>query len=221
MWLDWDWPAAEVAFRRAIGLNPHDVKAHHELGQLLMRTGRCEPAIVEERRALSAEPRSGYLQSGIAEVYRYCRRHDDALREFRKAFDLGRDSSNVYYNLGETYFQRGEYRNALAMYEMAQGEPPGWAYVPLGSRAEALRQIEVHRAALARAERPGVRGWNVWMLARLYTTLGERDEAIGWLERAYYDRANMLVYVKVEPHFDPLRSDPRFQALLKKMGLGD
>jgi serine/threonine-protein kinase len=221
MWLDWDWPAAEIAFRRAIGLNSHDGDAHHELGQLLMRTGRCDQAIVEERRALSAEPRSAHYQSGLAEVYHYCRRYDDALREFRKTFDLGRDSSNVYFNLAETHFQHGQYRNALAMYELAQGEPPGWAYVPLGSRTEALRQISTLRARLARGERPAVRGWNVWMLARLYTTLGEPNEALAWLERAYEERANMMVYLKVEPHFDPLRRDPRFQALMKKMGFAD
>jgi serine/threonine-protein kinase len=217
MWTDWDWPAAEVALRRSIALNPNNGRAHHELAQLFMRVGRCDEAIPEERRAMVSEPGSAQYQSGIAEIYMNCRRYDDALREFQKVLELKSDSGNVYWNMGETYFHQGQYRTALAMYEkMPHSPPPGWAYVPLGSRKQALRQISAMRAAWARGES---KSWSPWMLARLYTSLGEPAEALTWLERAYESRNGMVVYLKVDPHFDALRGEPRFQAVLKKVGL--
>jgi TolB-like protein/Tfp pilus assembly protein PilF len=216
MWTDWNWPAAEVALRRSIALNPHNGRAHHELGQLLMRVGRCVEAIPEERRAMVSEPASAQYQSGIAEIYLYCRRYDEALTEFEKTFALSRDSANVYWNLGETYFHQGQFRKALEMYAKTRRPPPGWAHVPLGSRKEALDQIAAFRAMWARG---GSNGWINWRLARLYTSLGQPAEAITWLERACEERAGTMVYLGVDPHFDPLRGEPRFQALLKKVGL--
>jgi len=217
MWVDWDWPAAEAALRRSMELNSHDARAHHELGMLFMRLGRCDESVVEERRAMFLEPSSSYYQAGIAEVYLQCRRYDEALREFQKALDLGRDSANVYWNLGEAYFHQGQYQNALTMYGKMGHRPPGWAYVPLGSRTAALQQIDSLRAKWAREPN----GWDSWMLARLYTSLGNPTEAIGWLERAYEMRSGIVVYLKVEPHFDPIRGEPRFHTLLKEIGLDD
>jgi len=215
---DFDWSAAEAAFRRAIELSPHNSRAHHELGQLLMRVGRCDEAAAAEQHAVLQDPRSRQFQGGLGEIYLNCRRYDDAVREFETTLHLGRDardSSNTYRDLGDVYFYERQYAEALAMYEKA-GSVPGWARTPLGSRQEALQQIDKLKSALARDDRDiGVR----WDLARLYTSLGERDSAITWLERAYERRDGMLVYLRVMPHFDPLRDDLRFQALLKKVGL--
>lgn len=164
------------------------------------------------------EPASAQYQSGMAEVHLNCRRYDEALTEFEKAFSLGRDSVNVYWNLGETYFHQGQFQKALAMYGKTGQPPPGWAHVALGSRTEALAQIGALQAQWARGT---VKGWNVWLLARLYTSLGQPVEAITWLERAYEERAGIMVYLNVEPHFDPLRGQPRFQALLRKTGFAN
>jgi len=213
-WMDWDWPAAEAALRRSIALNSYDARAHHELGQLLMRLGRCDEAVAEERRAMSVEPSNLGLQSGIAEVYFYCRRFDDALREFPKQF--GGDSSKVYWDLAETYFAQGRYREALTLYEQSRRPVPGWAYAALGSRKQALQEIEARQADVVAGKADE---WTYWDLARLYTSLGKRAEAIAWLERLYEERSGLVVYLKVQPHFDPLRAEPRFQALLKKAGL--
>jgi len=212
-WMDWDWPAAEAAFRRSIALNSHDARAHHELGQLIMRLGRCDEAVAEERRAMSVAPSDLGFQSGIGEVYFYCRRFDDALREFPK--QLG-DSSKINWDLAETYFARRQYRDALALYEQSGRPVPGWAYAALGSRKQALDEIEARQADVVAGKADE---WTYWDLARLYTSLGKRAEAIAWLERLYEERSGLVVYLKVQPHFDPLRAEPRFQALLKEVGL--
>jgi len=217
-WMRWDWAASEAAFRRAITLNSRDGQAHHELGQLLMRMGRCGEALVEERRAMAVEPESIVYQSGIGEIYHYCRLFDDALRETRNGFNVREDSSHVYWDLAETYFDQGQYRTALVMYEKSGDPAPGWAYAALGSRTQALQEI----AALQAQVEPGKSNdWTYWTLAKLHTSLGERAEAITWLERMYEKRSGLLVYLKVEPHFDPLRGEPRFQALMEKVGLPD
>ena len=213
-WMDWDWPAAEAALRRSIALNSYDARAHHELGQLLMRLGRCDEAVAEERRAMSVEPSDMGFQSGIAEVYFNCHRFDDALREYSKQFDG--DSSKVSWDLAETYFAQGRYRDALTMYEQSHRPVPGWAYAALGSRTQALQEIDARQADVAAGKADE---WTYWDLARLYTSVGKRAEAIGCLERLYEERSGLVVYLKVQPLFDPLRAEPRFQALLTKVGL--
>ena len=181
-----------------------------------MRLGRCNDAIPEERRAISLDPRSDQYQSGIAEVYFNCRRYDEAAAEFQKSLEMGRDSVDVYWSLGEVYFCQGEYRKALALYGKTPWIP-GWAYVPLGSRREALEHAARIRAMWKRGE---AQGFNLRTMARLYASLGDTAEAITWLERLYDGHHGSVVYLKVDPHLDPLRGDPRFQALLNKVGLG-
>ena len=210
MWLDWDWIGAQAALHRAIALSPHNSRAHHELGQLLMRLGRCDEAVVAEQTAVLHDPARQLFQSGLGEIYLYCRRYDEAVHEFERTLGLTPNSSYTYRNLGDAYFYQRQYPKALAMYEKA-GSVPGWARIPLGSRKEALRQIAELKSALPHDGR--------WDLARLYTSLGEPDSAITWLEQAYEHRDGMVVYLRVMPHFDPLRDHPRFQTLLKKVGL--
>jgi tetratricopeptide (TPR) repeat protein len=217
MWLDWNWPAAEAALRRAIGLNPHNALAHHELGQLLTRVGRCDDAIPEVERAVLENPVYPNFQSGLAEVYLNCRRYERAIDEFEKALPLARDSDAIYRDIGDAYFFQGKYTTALASYRKARWVP-GWAYVPLGDRQRALAQIDT----LTRRWAAGTAApYEPYLLAKLYTSLGDRDQAITWLERLYGARTGLVVYLKVQPHFDPLRGEPRFQALLKKAGLND
>jgi len=218
MWIDHDWPMAEAAFRRAIELNPHNSQAHHELGQLFMRLARCDEAVAEEQRAVLQNPGAAHYQSGLAEVYLYCRRYDDAIREFEKALVLVPDSTRIYFNLGDSYFHQGQYSKALTMYGKSRRPLPGWAYVPLGSRREARNQIDTLKGTWARGE---ANAFTMWNLARLYTSLDEREQAITWLERGHEARHGLVIYLKVHPHFDSLRGEPRFEALLRKVRLAD
>ena len=215
MWLDWNWSAADAALRSAIDLNPHNALAHHELGQLLTRVGRCDDAIPEVERAVLENPVYPNFQSGLAEVYLNCRRYGRAIEEFEKALPLARDSDAIYRDIGDAYFFEGQYSSALASYRKTRWVP-GWAYVPLGDRRRALAQIDTLTGDWAAGT---AAPYVPYLLARLYTTLGDRDQAITWLERLSGARAGLVVYLKVQPHFDPLRGEPRFQALLRKAGL--
>ena len=218
MWLDRDWPAAEAAFRRAIELNPHSSLAHHELGQLFMRVGRCDEALAEERRAVLQNPGVGHFQSGLAEVHLYCGHYDAAIRELGRTLDLVRDSASTYFLLGDAHFYQGRYAEALVMYERSRRPPPGWAYAALGREREARARIDTLTAQWARGEADG---FTAWHLARTHTSLGERSQAITWLERSYASGHGLVVYLKVHPHFAPLRGDPRYRALLRKVRLDD
>ena len=209
-------PAAEAALRRSTELNPHNSKAHHELGMLLMRVNRCDEAVPEAQQAVLENPHEAYWQSGLAEVHLYCRHYDQAIVEFEKTLPLQRDSASTYFNLGDAYFYQGRYERALDMYRRSR-EVPGWVDAARGNPAEAQRQLGVLKGLLARDER---RTFLMWPLARMYTSLGDHDRAIAWLERAHAAHEGMIVYLGVTPHFDPLRGDPRFQALVKKVGLG-
>jgi len=215
MWIDWDWAAAETALRRSIELNPHNSRAHHELGQLLVRLRRCDEAVAEEQRAVLESPGIEHFQSGLGEVYLLCRRYDDAVREFGKALGLARDSAGILTNIAEADFHRGAYAAALATYERA-GRVPGWARVPLGDSSDALSAVDSLESEWARGSAPS---WVPFVLARMYTSLGNRDSALTWLERTYDAREGLIVYIGVHPHFDPLRGEPRFQSLLRRVGL--
>ncbi|MDP9227351.1 MAG: protein kinase [Actinomycetota bacterium] len=218
MWIDWDWPAAETALRHAIELSPHNSMAHHELGQLFMRVARCDEAIAEEQLAVLQNPGVAHFQSGLAEVYLYCRRYDEAIREFEKNLDLVRDSAGTYFLLGDTYFYQGRYAHALSMYEKTRRPAPAWAYVPLGRIEEVRKQIVTSKAAWAGG---GANIFVAWNLARTYASLGERDQALTWLEQTYDRGTGLVVYLKVHPQFDSLRGEPRFQRLLQKVGLAN
>jgi serine/threonine-protein kinase len=215
MWRDWNWPAAEAAFRRAIELNPHNPKAHHELAQLLMRVRRCDEAVVEAQREMLERPRDEFGEGGLAEVYLFCRRYDEAIREFERTLSFGRDSSSIYLNMGDAYFFQRRFDEALVMYRRARWVP-GWAWVQSGDRREALRQIDSLGAVFART---GHNYWIAWTVARIYASLGDRDHALAWLEKIYEAHEGILVYLAVHPQFDVLRGEPRFQALVASVGL--
>ncbi|MEO7181109.1 MAG: protein kinase [Gemmatimonadaceae bacterium] len=217
-WIDRDWSAAEAAFRRAIELNPHNGLAHHELAQLFMRLAQCDAAVPEAQLAVLQNPGVAHFQSGLAEVYLYCRRYDDAIRELEKNLSLVQDSLLTYFLIGDANFHRGQYAKALSMYETSGFPVPPWAYVPLGRLEEARKDVARSEAEWARGGAPVYVAWN---LARSYAALGDREQALTWLERTYEKNGGFVLYLKVHPQFDSLRGEPRFQRLLQRIGLAN
>ena len=215
-WIDRDWSAAEAAFRRAIELNPHNGMAHHELAQLFMRLAQCDDAVSEAQLAVLQHPGTAHFQSGLAEVYLYCRRYDDAIRELEKTLPLVRDSLGIYFLIGDANFHRGQYAKAVSMYETSGFPVPPWAYVPMGRLEEARKDVAKSEAEWARGGAPV---WVAWNLARSYVSLGDREQALAWLERTYDGNGGFVLYLKVHPQFDSLRGEPRFQRLLQRIGL--
>ncbi len=209
--VDYDWGGAEEAFRRAIELNPGNAFAHHELGQLFGRLGRLDEALASERHALHLDPLSARYQNGIGEILYFAGRYDEAIVELEKA--SVRDPGS----LGNAHFYRGQYEEAREWWEMTDDPMMGRAQyaAATGERDKALATLQDFQDRLTKE------GFVLYMylIAVLWADLGENDQALDWLERAYEARVGLLVYVKVQPAFYPLHDEPRFRALLYKMGL--
>jgi serine/threonine protein kinase/TolB-like protein/Tfp pilus assembly protein PilF len=218
--IEWDWDGAERAFRRAIELNPGDAFAHHELGQLWTRQGRFEEALAQEKQALLLDPLSSRYQSGVGEVYLYSGRYDEAIVELEKAHAVNPNAGNYYG--GHAHWEKGNYEEALESWEAYRGPEPVFEVglarhdAVTGQGDKALEVIEEWKD---RWEQGAVDTFIPWYIATVYTDLGEPEQALDWLERASESRLGFFVYVKVDPVFYPLHEEPRFQALLEKMGL--
>ncbi len=223
---DWDWGGAERAFRRAFDLNPGDSEAHRQYGWFLLRTGRLEEGLAEMKHAVVLDPLSIASRTGVAVAYAYSRRYDEAIAQSQGALEL--DSSYVLARLylGVASFQAGRVEEAIAEIEraIASGGAPSWfgylgyVYAMAGRQEETLKALD----ALEEQWRQGggYASRAAYGLALVYAGLGENDQAFAWLERAYLRHSFLLVYLNVDPFWDPLRSDPRFETLLEKMGLG-
>jgi serine/threonine-protein kinase len=234
-WGHSDWAGAAAALRRALDLAPLDARSHHELAMLLMRLGRFDEALAAEQRALYLDPPSSHYQQSLGEVYLLGRRYDEAIREFEKTLRMDPERSETYSGRNETYWFLGtaylykrQYDVAARWFEQAGPIPP-YVYPALGQRARALAARDSILALAERGERHAARlrpserkaaGYVAADLVRLLISLGEYEQALDWLERIVDEHLGWVpVYLKVLPDLDPLRGEPRFQALLEKVGL--
>jgi len=219
---DWDWPACEKEFKRAIELNPNYATAHMWYAEYLSLTRRHAEAIAEAQRAQQLDPLSPVIRVVLATYggYFYARQYDEAIRTLRDAVSLFPAYPQPYRCLVAVYEAKGMYQEAIAAYQKAEslsGASPaevaalGQAYAKGGTRGYYLWKIEKLRE---KSKHDYVRPVD---LAYLYAGLGEKDQAFSYLEKAYQDRDFMLNLLQIEPAFDPLRSDPRFQELLRRM----
>ena len=216
----WDWAAAEWEFRRAVESNPNLATALNKYSEYHSLVGRHDEAVAEVRRAGELDPLSLPIHRGVGDRLLNARRYDEAIQVLRKALELDQNDIGTHVSLGYTYAAKGMYREAAAEYEEAArlgGDSPstqiylGAAYAQAGARERAraiLRQLETSKEYVSPGE-----------LAVLYVALGERERAFASLERAYAEHDLQLKYLGVDPPFDPLRSDPRFRDLLRRVGL--
>ncbi len=218
---DWDWQTAERQFQRAIELVPNYETAHQWYARYLTAMGRFDEAIAEVKRAQQLEPLSLIINSAVGYAYYFARRYDQAIAESRKALEMDPNFSRAHFNLGLAYEQKKMFPQAIAEFQKAiasSGGPLmeaalGHAYAVAGRRAEAQevldRLIELSKQRYVSS----------YQIATIYAGLGETDQAFAWLEKAYGERNNWLAYLKVDPIFDGLRSDSRFAALVRRVGL--
>ena len=220
---NWDWEDADREFRRAIQLNPGYATAHQWYAvAYLSSVGRLDEALAEVRRAREADPLSliSYVATGW--VLYAARRYDEAIEQYRKAIEMDPNFFAAQREIGMVYVQKGQYQQAIAEFQKALKLSPGdtfalgqlgQAYALAGQKSEATRILNTLKE---RSRQGYVRAYD---LAAVATGLGDKDQALAWLEKAYQDRAEWLTWAKVEPWMDPLRSDPRFQDLLRRMRL--
>ncbi len=220
---DWDFSAAEKEYRRAIELDPKYPTAHQWYSDLLSELGQHERAIAEVERANELDPPSPIISVSRAGVFYNARQYDRAIEAARKTLELDKGFYRAHLHLGRTLEQKKMYPEAIAEFEEAvrlSGRPIeivaalGHAYAVSGRREEAMRLIEELKGWSERGYDP------LANIALVYAGLGQNDEAIEWLEKAYQARSAWLIFLalKVGPRWDALRSDARFQDLLRRIG---
>jgi serine/threonine-protein kinase len=221
MFYDLDWAAAEREYKRAIELNPNYPTTYEVYSYLLTATGRLDEGIATVKRGLELDPLSVLLSGDTGQAYYCARRYDEAIQQMQKSIvDPNDAGANII--LGEIYEQKGMYDEAIAAYQKAISASErtstilgllGHAYATSGRRAEALKILaELEEMSTQKYVSP-------YDMAVLYTGLGEKDRAIEQLNKAYEQRAGWVINLKVEPLFDPLRSDPRFADIVRRMSL--
>ena len=205
---DWDWPGAEREFRRALELDSSDSEARLSYGMMLVATGRFPDAVAQMQQAEQLDPLSSRLESDFGRVLYRARRYDEAVRHFQRAIELDPQNHGAYGRLGDVYQELGQLEEALAMHEKGGGWGVARVYALMGRRREALNMIEKLKTRAGSAQE----------IALTYAALGDKDQAFAWLEKAVERRDN-VVFLKTDPHWDSLRSDPRFSQLLRRIGL--
>ena len=216
----WDLRGAERAFQRAIELNPGYANAHNWYGNLLAATGRREAAIAEHQRALELDPHSLRIHCDLAFAYFYTGQYDETIAKARKVLARNPNLGYAHNLLARAYTQKGMYEEALAELQRAPGPASvralallGYIYAVSGKRQEAER---VRDGLKARSEQRYV---SPYQIAVVYAGLGEKEQALEWLYKAYEGRAQGLAWLKVDIRFQSLRSDPRFTDLVRRIGL--
>jgi len=219
---DWHWEEAEREFRRAIELNPRYASAHQWFAFLLAARGQLDAALLEAHTALELDPASVSIRRAVGWVYYYARRYDRAREHLSRAIEMNPMAVESYRMLGSAMALQGEVadaervlREALALEGAAAYSQAtlGWLLARSGRRDEA-------EATLRKLEAARERGYvSAVAFAILHIGLGNLSSALDWAERAYDERRGWLAYVNVSPIFDPLRNEPRFAALVRKMGL--
>jgi TolB-like protein/Tfp pilus assembly protein PilF len=222
---DWDWPGAEREFKRALELSPGDADVRFAYSvTYLTPLGRLDEALAEIQRALALDPLSPYKITGAGMIYSDRREYDRAVEQFRKAIELDPSFYHAYEELRGVETVRGRTAAAHAVMQAMRAAFPNVDDASVRARLAAQQGRQVEARGLIenwirecnRTERPGKSCY----AAQVYASIGEKDLAFEWLEKAYEERSPLLVYAKVMPYYDTLRSDPRFTSLLKRLGLG-
>ena len=219
---DWDWAGAEREFRRGVELNPGYATGRRWYGQFLCGMGRHAEAIREARRAIELDPLSLIMSTGVGDVYFYARQYDQAIEYYRRTVALEPGFQPGHTDLARALEQKGLLDEAIAEYKLAAAldrSDPGLSVGLAHTLALAGRRDESREILGRLLERARKEFTSSYSIASIYACLGEADQAFEWLERAHERRDSALVHIKVHPRLDGLRGDPRFAALLHKMGL--
>jgi serine/threonine-protein kinase len=219
---DWNWPEAEKEFKKAISLNDEYASTHQWYANFLAAQGRFEEAIKETRRTQELDKTSLIINSHFGLVYYFQHNFDESIAECKKTVELDPSFFVAHRYLGLSYARKQMYPEAIAEFEKA---------IALSNRSPLMRAEYANALALsgdtnkAQAELADLiqlsnqKYISAYHIAAIYVALNDKDHAFEWLDKALQNKADWLVFLKVDPRFDSLRSDPRFTDLLRKMNL--
>lgn len=220
LYYDWDWIAADQELRRSIALNPNYPTAHHWHAVYLTAMGQFERARAAIARAQELDPTSLSINTDLGFLLYYSRQYDAAIKQLSTVLDMNREFPLAHLWLGRAYQEQAMYNEAIAAFRRTETVLRGWPVAVAaighvqgisGRRGEARQTLdELKRLARERYVTP-------YGVALIHAGLGERQQALSWLERALDDRAHWLVWLKLDPRFDPLRADPGFSELLRRI----
>jgi len=221
-WYDWDFAKGEAEFRRAIALNANDAEAHRLYGDFLVAMGRFDEAIAEKRRSEQLDPLSVPTSWDVSRTLYYAGHDEEAIEQAKHTLDLDPNFPYVYDLEAQVDYRKNNLPEALSLMQKAlqlgghtQLLITNWGMINAraGHRDEALRAMDELRARAAGTYTLPL------FLARIYAALGNNAEAMKNLEQVYNDRSESAVWLNVDPSLDTLRKDPRFIALIRKVGL--
>jgi len=222
MHYEWDWVTAEREFQRAIDLNPSYATAHHWYAYDLMAMGRPSEALREVHRARELDPLSLIINTDVAELLYYTGQIEEALRETRGVLAMDPDFALAHRVLGFVYLQKREYAKAISEFRRQQEltNSSAWAGSELAVTYAAAGDLPAAEAILNTIlsisnRRFGTAG----EIAGIYAALGRKDEAFKYLEQAYVERNGGLILLDWDPTLASLKTDPRFAALVRRIGL--
>ncbi len=214
-----DWEGTERECKRSLALNPNYAGGHFRYSLFLTRALRHDEALAEAKRALELDPLSPSMRTTVGQALLYSRRYDQAEQELLKALELDPNFFAALVDLSETYNAMGRFQESLAQLQKAARLSPGdmavqgelgYVYARMGRKSDAEK---IRKELVAESRRRYVSGCYAAMLC---IGLGRKDEAIWWLERAYEQKDYQLSWMSVSPVYDPIRSDPRFAALMRR-----
>lgn len=221
---DWDFTSAKREYKRALELNPGGAQLRAEYAFFLCRTGQYEEAISEAKRAQDLDPLSLPIRSNLGVVLHYSRRYDEALDQYRKIIELQSKEAitTARFHIARLYITKRMFPEAFTQIGIMQKSERSdinvtsllvMAYGFQGKREEAGRILN----GLKNKRRQDY--LRPYILAEDYAALGEKDLALEWLQKAYEERDDWIVWIKVDPNLDGLRAEPRFANLLSRVGL--
>jgi serine/threonine protein kinase/Flp pilus assembly protein TadD len=224
-WFDWEWVRAQVEFERALKLNPGYAAAHQWYCWYLTAMGKFEQAETEGRLALELDPMAPTINLALAKYYFFAHRYDETIKQCKRTLDLEPKFIAAHYFLGQAYVQKGMFSEAIVAYEkglQTLGDLPlgrsviAHALALAGDKAAAEQTLDSLTSEATSAD--------VYVpahgIALIHTGLGNKDEAIDWLYKAYEERFVWLAYLNVDPVFDGLRNEMHFKELVARMNFG-
>jgi eukaryotic-like serine/threonine-protein kinase len=220
---EWNWSEAEVEFQRALTLNSNDASTHHRYSRYLASLGRIDEALSEIKKAEQLDPLSPLIKANIGVIYYFGRKYDLVADELRKLLNENQNLAVAHWGLGLAYQQKGMQAEAISELEKADVLEKhasantiaslGNAYAEAGQKSKALQTLSELEN---RSKQEPI---SKYQFALVLVGLGEKEEAFTALEQAFRERSTLLTYLKMDPRFDPLRSDRRYTDLLRRIGL--